>query len=116
MLRQEVIDAVREGKFHVYAVDSIDEGIEVLTGVEAGERRDDGSYPEGSVNYRVDKQLREMATKLKQFDSRARRDGGHKGRKRGRRPDPSDDFSPQARVSKEGARTVFLRRRISSFT
>ena len=67
MLRQEVVDAVREGKFHIYAVSTIDEGIEVLTGVEAGERTEDGTYPEGSINYRVDKQLKEMAVKLKHF-------------------------------------------------
>jgi len=67
MLREEVLEAVRQGKFHIYAVGSIDEGIEVLTGVEAGEKGKDGTYPESSVNYKVDKQLKEMATKLKQF-------------------------------------------------
>ncbi len=67
MLREEVLEAVRQGKFHIYAVGTIDEGIEVLTGVEAGEKGKDGTYPESSVNYKVDKQLKEMATKLKQF-------------------------------------------------
>jgi len=67
MLRQEVIDAVREGKFHIYAVSTIDEGIELLTGVKAGKRKKDGTYPEGTINYQVDKQLREMANRLKQF-------------------------------------------------
>lgn len=67
MLRPEVVDAVQEGKFHIYAVNTVDEGIEVLTGVDAGERKKDGAYPESSINDRVDKQLKEMATKLKQF-------------------------------------------------
>jgi len=67
MLRPEVVDAVRSGKFHVYAVSTIDEGIEVLTGVTAGRRRKDGTYPGGSINHRVDEQLKEMATKLKAF-------------------------------------------------
>ena len=67
MLRQEVVDAVKEGKFHIYAVSTIDEGIEVLTGEEAGGRKEDGTYPEGTINYRVDNKLREMATRLKQF-------------------------------------------------
>jgi len=67
MLRPEVVDAVREGKFHIYAVSTIDEGIEVLTGVDAGERKEDGTYPGGSINCKVDKQLKEMATKLRQF-------------------------------------------------
>lgn len=67
MLRQEVVDAVQQDKFHVYAVSTIDEGIEILTGVEAGERREDGTYPEGTINHRVEKQLKEMATKLRHF-------------------------------------------------
>jgi len=57
MLRADVVDAVKAGKFHIYAVGNIDEGIEVLTGVNAGERQSDGTYPEGSVNDRVQKKL-----------------------------------------------------------
>ena len=67
MLRNEVVEAVKKGKFHIYAVGTIDEGIEVLTGVEAGKKRKDGSYPKNSINCRVDKHLKEMAAKLKQF-------------------------------------------------
>ncbi|MDY6917467.1 MAG: AAA family ATPase [Chloroflexota bacterium] len=67
MLQEEVVDAVAQGQFHIYAVKTIDEGIEVLTGVQAGERGDDGSYPEGTVNHLVDKRLREMAEGLKSF-------------------------------------------------
>jgi lon-related putative ATP-dependent protease len=67
MLKEEVVEAVREGKFHLYPVKSIDEGIEVLTGVKAGERRKDGSFDEGTVNFSVDKRLKEMAERLKQF-------------------------------------------------
>jgi len=67
MLKEEVVDAVRDGKFHLWAVGSIDEGIEVLTGVPAGERQSDGSWPEGTVNFRVDRRLREMAEALRKF-------------------------------------------------
>jgi predicted ATP-dependent protease len=67
MLREEVIEAVRRGQFHIYAVKTIDDGIEVLTGVEAGERKEDGAYPEDSINFLVDKRLTEMAGKLKGF-------------------------------------------------
>jgi lon-related putative ATP-dependent protease len=67
MLREEVIEAVKQSKFHIYAVSNVDEGIEILTGVEAGEKKADGTYPEGSINYRADKKLKEMAAKLKQF-------------------------------------------------
>ncbi len=67
MLRDEVIEAVKSGKFHIWAVSTIDEGIEVLTGIEAGRKKDGGGYPEDTINYKVDKNLKEMANKLKYF-------------------------------------------------
>ncbi len=67
MLRDEVIEAVKQGKFHIWAVSTIDEGIQVLTGVEAGQRKADGTYPDGTVNYKVDKCLRDMANRLRYF-------------------------------------------------
>jgi predicted ATP-dependent protease len=67
MLKEDMVEAARNGKFRIYPVTTIDEGIEVLTGVPAGRRKKDGSYPEGTVNYLVDKKLREMAEKLKEF-------------------------------------------------
>ncbi len=67
MLREEVVEAVREGKFHVYSAKTIDEGIEILTGVPAGERQSNGAYPEGTVNYAVSHQLGKMAERLRSF-------------------------------------------------
>ena len=67
MLREEVVEAVRNEQFHIYAAKTIDEGIEVLTGVSAGERQKDGTYPEGTVNYLVDKRLNDMAERLRGF-------------------------------------------------
>jgi predicted ATP-dependent protease len=67
MLKEEVVDAVKQSKFHIYSVKNIDEGIEVLTGVKAGERRKDGTFEDGTVNYKVDKRLKEMADKLREF-------------------------------------------------
>ncbi len=67
MLREEVVEAVRKGQFHIYVAKTGDEGIEILTGVPAGERWKDGAYPEGTINFLVDKQLREMAERLKGF-------------------------------------------------
>lgn len=67
MLKEEVVDAVKAGKFHIYPVKTIDEGIEILAGVKAGARRPDGTFEEGTVNYRVDKRLKEMAEKIKEF-------------------------------------------------
>ena len=67
MLKEEVVEAVRERKFHIYPVKTIDQGIEILTGAKAGARRPDGTFKEGAINYEVDKQLKAMAERLKQF-------------------------------------------------
>jgi predicted ATP-dependent protease len=67
MLKEEVVEAVREGKFHIHSVENIDQGIEILTGVKAGARRPDGSFAEGTINYEVDKTLKAMAEKLRSF-------------------------------------------------
>lgn len=59
MLSDEVIEAVGNKQFHIYAVNSIDQGIEILTGVPAGELNTDGTYMENTVNFLVDKKLRQ---------------------------------------------------------
>jgi predicted ATP-dependent protease len=61
MLRADVVDAVRAGQFHIWAVMTIGEGIELLTGVPAGARRFDGCFPDGTVNGRVEQRLRAFA-------------------------------------------------------
>jgi predicted ATP-dependent protease len=65
MLKKEVVQAVKDGTFRVYAVGTVDEAVTVLTGVPAGERGADGAWSEGTFNYLVDKRLREIAKKLK---------------------------------------------------
>ncbi|MEM3056555.1 MAG: Lon-insertion domain-containing protein, partial [Candidatus Bathyarchaeia archaeon] len=67
VLREEVVDAIRRGMFHIYPVRTIDEGIEILTGLKAGERRPDGSFEEGTINYLVQKRLEEMAEAIKEY-------------------------------------------------
>ena len=67
MLKDEVVEAVRDGKFHIWSVSTIEEGIEILTGVPAGEKREDGSYPDGTINHLVDKHLREFGESMKKF-------------------------------------------------
>ncbi|GAB7027755.1 Lon protease family protein [Geotalea toluenoxydans] len=67
MLSDEVVEAVKEGKFHIWSVESIDQGIELLTGVPAGELLADGTYAEGTINGMVDKRLREMQEKMKKL-------------------------------------------------
>jgi lon-related putative ATP-dependent protease len=67
MLKQEVVDAIKAGKFHIYPVNTIDEGIEVLTGVPAGAIGKNGKYPEGTINRLVQDRLAEMAVKVKGY-------------------------------------------------
>jgi predicted ATP-dependent protease len=67
MLKEEVIEAVKQGAFHIWAVKTIDEGIEILTGAPAGHRQEDGSFEEGSVNDRVNQRLKQMAEILLYF-------------------------------------------------
>ncbi|HJV26899.1 MAG TPA: ATP-binding protein [Aromatoleum sp.] len=61
MLREEVVDAARNGLFHVYAVHDVDEAISLLTGIAAGTANDGGTWPDGSINQRIDAQLARFA-------------------------------------------------------
>jgi predicted ATP-dependent protease len=63
MLKREVVEAVVAGKFQVYSVESIDQGIEILTGLVAGERDGAGKFPEGSINQRAEARLLQLAEK-----------------------------------------------------
>ena len=60
-LKQEVIEAVRDGKFHIWSIERVEEGVEILTGKKAGIRGEDGCYPEDSLFYLVDKKLRHLS-------------------------------------------------------
>ncbi|MFH1679533.1 MAG: AAA family ATPase [Candidatus Eisenbacteria bacterium] len=63
MLEEAVLDAVKAGKFHVYPVKRVEEGIEILTGIEAGARGEDGKRPEGTLFERVQKRLVDLQKK-----------------------------------------------------
>jgi predicted ATP-dependent protease len=76
MLRKDVVQAVEEGKFHIYPVKTIDEGIEILTGVKAGAKQGDGQFEEGSVNALVDRKLIVLGKGIREFES-----GGEEGAK-----------------------------------
>ncbi|MFW6174847.1 MAG: Lon protease family protein, partial [Chloroflexota bacterium] len=67
VLRPDVVESVERGEFHVYAVSNVDEGIEVLTGVPAGEKDSEGVYPEGTINRMVEDRLAEMARGMHGF-------------------------------------------------
>ncbi len=75
MLRHDVVRAVEDGRFAIYAVETIDQGIEILTGQPAGVRDADGAYPEDSVNGRVEARLRELARARKRFGATAGEEG-----------------------------------------
>ncbi|HPQ69924.1 MAG TPA: ATP-binding protein [bacterium] len=92
MLREEIVTAVKNRKFNVWAVKTIDEGIALLTGVPAGKKKDDGTYPKGTINCLVDARLDEMARALRKFGRE--RDGEKRieriGENAKKNPDPGD--------------------------
>jgi lon-related putative ATP-dependent protease len=67
MLRKDVIEAVEKGQFHIYPVNNIDQGIEILTGIKAGKAKKDGSFEEGTLNFLVDEELQRLAQSWKTF-------------------------------------------------
>ncbi len=91
MLREDVVEAVAKGQFHVWAVGTVDEGLEVLTGVPAGERQADGTYPAGTVHCLVDQRLRALAEGLQSFGA-DRKGAGREGA----------ETSPAARPADQG--------------
>ncbi len=70
MLKEEVVQSVKEGTFHIYAIETIDEGMELLTGMEMGERDEDGEYPEETVNFKVESKLKKFASIQQTFTGR----------------------------------------------
>ena len=67
MLRPDVVDACKAGKFHIYSISHIDQGIEILTGTPAGKRDKNGRFPEGTINRLVEDQLIEFAQMRRDF-------------------------------------------------
>jgi predicted ATP-dependent protease len=67
MLKKEVVDAVKEGKFHVWAVGAVDEALELMTGMSAGKILPDGTFEKDSVNDRVDQTLRHLMEMAKEL-------------------------------------------------
>ncbi len=69
MLHSDVVDAVKNGQFHIWAVKTIEEGIELLTGLKAGERRADGTFEEGTLFHKVDAKLLEIHKNLDESEN-----------------------------------------------
>ncbi len=63
MLRHDVVAAVAEGRFAIYPIDTVDQGLELLTGIPAGQPDGDGNYPAGTLNYRIAARLDAFAAK-----------------------------------------------------
>jgi predicted ATP-dependent protease len=70
MLREDVVEAVKAGTFRIHAVATIDQGIEILTGIAAGERDDHGEFLSGTINARVEARLRQFADRVQRFGAR----------------------------------------------
>ena len=79
MLSEEVVDAVREGKFHIYPVNTVEEGIEILTGVPAGKKQPDGSFPPETVFGRAAARLDQIRAALKEEEKKPEEDSDSEG-------------------------------------
>ena len=67
MLKKEVVDSVKAGQFHIWPISTVEQGIEILTEIDAGERQPDGTYPEGTLFRKVDERFLEIAEIVKKF-------------------------------------------------
>jgi len=67
MLSDEVVQAVQEGMFHIWSVQEVEQGVEILTGIPAGKLDEAGNYPEGSVNFLVQKRLKTMLDNMRRL-------------------------------------------------
>jgi lon-related putative ATP-dependent protease len=74
VLNNDVIGAVKKGLFSIYTIDHMEEGLEILTGLKAGEPGEDGTYPEGTINYLVEKRLTEISEAL---EKKKEKEGGN---------------------------------------
>ncbi len=70
MLREDVYEAVKKNQFHIYTIDTVDQGIEILTGIKAGKRRADGSFEPHTVYARVDEKLKHYAKTWQRYEQR----------------------------------------------
>ncbi|BBL79325.1 ATP-dependent protease [Rubrobacter xylanophilus] len=79
MLRRDVVEAVERGEFHIYPVRTVDEGMELLTGLPAGEPDEEGRFPEDTVNGMVERRLAELGEKMRALTARSSGEGNEDG-------------------------------------
>lgn len=82
MLHQDVVDAVRAQRFHIYPISTIDDAVTLLTGMPAGRRNSRGRFPVGTVNYRVEHRLHDFAAKREEMTQELIRKGSGRGKGR----------------------------------
>lgn len=92
MLKEDVVTAVAAGQFHIYPVRTLDEVIELLTDVPAGERGAEGAYPPDTINGRVDRRLRQLAEQLQRFGRPPAKEGHSKS---AREPEKQPPHEPE---------------------
>ncbi|MDD2500337.1 MAG: ATP-binding protein [Geobacter sp.] len=78
MLKEEVVEAIAAGTFHLWSIETIEQGIEILTGVQAGTAGKSGSYPKGTVFYQVAQTLKKMHTRMHDEDEDKKKVAGRK--------------------------------------
>lgn len=91
MLKQEIVDAVRDEKFSIYAIDRMEEGLEILTGMKAGELQDDGAYPEGTLNFLIMKRFEEITAALEKKKDKEKDDDRNSGEKEKKKQNGDSD-------------------------
>jgi predicted ATP-dependent protease len=90
MLREDVVEAVKHGQFAIYPIGTIDEGIEILTGVKAGERGPEGRFAAGTINRLVEDKVKSFAERARGFRQGVRRPPATTAGKRNDRPRRTD--------------------------
>ena len=95
MLRDEVVEAVSAGRFNIYPIETIEAGIEVLTGLPAGKMDEQGDFPDGTINQRVVARLEKMAETQRAFSQAAKEESDESNEKapgtKGSDPEPMAD-------------------------
>ncbi|MGW8317636.1 MAG: Lon protease family protein [Candidatus Promineifilaceae bacterium] len=91
MLRQDVIDAAANGDFHIYPIETIEEGIEVLTGMPAGELDEEGNFPEGTINHRIVERLEKMAKTMRAYNQPPKDEEEKEKREEGDNQQPAEE-------------------------
>lgn len=86
MLKDEIIEAVKQSKFHVYKVKNVDEGIEILTGCKAGKEKPDGTFEKDSIYYKIDNKIKEFSKKAESGKNDIKKTGDENNNKSPKSP------------------------------